>query len=209
MIRRLFWDFDGTLYDSYPEVLRSFQKATGDLGLDGLMTEQEQRRLLKVSVFHAVSECARRGHADVDRLMAAFARYHTADLNFEGYPGLAQCLQSLHDAGYSHYLYTHRDHAAVDKLKQDGLWPLFADAVLRTDGFPDKPVPDALLAMMARNGLAAAECAMIGDRPIDVQAGWNAGMKGILFDPDGYYEDFQVEQRCKSLMELTKLLLEQ
>ncbi len=209
MIRRLFWDFDGTLYNSYPEVLRSFQKAADDMHLGGLMTTEEQRRLLKVSVFHAASECARRGQADVNRLMAAFARYHAADMNFEGYPGLAQCLQSLHDAGCSHYLYTHRDHAAVDKLKQDGLWRLFADTVLRTDGFPDKPAPDALLAMMARNGLSAAECVMIGDRPIDVQAGWNAGMKGILFDPEGYYDDFQVDRRCKSLPELTEMLLNQ
>ena len=209
MIRRLFWDFDGTLYNSYPEVLRSFLKALDQLGLHGLVSSENAMHWLKKSVFEAASRCAALAGTDVQLIMAAFAREHAADREFAPYPHLRQCLESLHEAGFSHYLYTHRDHLAIEKLQQDGLWRLFSDAVLRTDGFPDKPSPEALLALMARNGLQPENCAMIGDRPIDVQAGRNAGMEGILFDPEGYYADYPVALRFRDLSQLAGALMSQ
>jgi len=49
---------------------------------------------------------------------------------------------------------------------------------------------------------------MIGDRDIDVLAGHNAGMKGILFDPDGYFPEFtDVELTVRSMKELADTLL--
>lgn len=207
MIRHLFWDFDGTLYDSYPEVLRSFQRALADLKIGGLFAGEELMGWLKLSVFDAATRCGERAGMDVQQIMKSFSGYHSRDMEFEGYPHLRQCLETLHQAGFRHYLYTHRDGRAVDKLKQDGLWPLFSDRVLRTDGFPDKPAPDALLALMARNGLQPEQCAMIGDRPIDVEAGRNAGMEGVLFDPEGFYANYPVNRRFDDLLALANAFL--
>lgn len=204
MIRHLFWDFDGTLYDSYPEVLRSFQRALADLQIGGLFAGEELMGWLKLSVFDAATCCGERSGVAVQSITSAFARYHAQDMDFAGYPHLRECLETLHQAGFRHYLYTHRDRRAVDKLKQDGLWPLFSDAVLRTDGFPDKPAPDALLALMKRNGLTPRQCAMIGDRPIDVEAGRKAGMEGVLFDPEGFYADYPVKRRFDDLLALAQ-----
>ena len=84
---------------------------------------------------------------------------------------------------------------------------LFEDAVLRTDGFPDKPAPDALLALMERNGLKPEECAMVGDRDIDIDAGHNAGMSGVMFDPDGFYAAHPAEIRARTMEELCRKLM--
>lgn len=208
MIRHLFWDFDGTLYDSYPEVLRSFQRALNDLQIGRLFPGEELMGWLKLSVYDAALRCAERSGMEAASIMNAFSLYHAKDMDFQGYPHLRECLETLHQAGFHHYLYTHRDGRAVQKLQQDGLWPLFSDAVLRTDGFPDKPAPDALLALMKRNGLSPRQCAMIGDRPIDVEAGQNAGMEGILFDPEGFYEAYPVKRRFDDLAALTRAFLE-
>lgn len=204
MIRHLFWDFDGTLYNSYPEVLRSFQRALKELRIGGLFTQEELMGWLKLSVYDAALRCGKRAGAETQTIISAFSSYHSQDMEFDGYPHLRVCLEGLHQAGFRHYLYTHRDGRAVEKLKQDGLWNLFSDAVLRTDGFPDKPAPDALLALMKRNSLSPRQCAMIGDRPIDVEAGRNAGMEGVLFDPDGFYGDYPVERRFAELTELAR-----
>ena len=204
MIRHLFWDFDGTLYNSYPEVLRSFQRALKDLQMDGLFTQEELMGWLKLSVYDAALRCGKRAGVEAQTITSAFAPYHSQDMDFDGYPPLRESLEGLHQAGFRHYLYTHRDGRAVEKLKQDGLWNLFSDVVLRTDGFPDKPAPDALLALMKRNGLSPRQCAMIGDRPIDVEAGRNAGMEGVLFDPEGFYADYPVERRFDDLAELAR-----
>lgn len=206
-IRHLFWDFDGTLYNSYPQVTGAFAKGLEQLGLSHLLDGEAVLKLLKVSVFHGAQWCAERSGVDVQEIMQKYRSFHEQETVFPPYEGMQDCLRRLHDAGFRHYLYTHRNHTAVDQLKRDQLWELFDDAVLRTDGFPDKPAPDALLALMERNGLTPDECAMVGDRDIDIQAGHNAGMIGVLFDPDEFYASCPVEIRAKNMPELCEKLM--
>ena len=183
-VRHLFWDFDGTLYDSYPNVTHAFLCTLDELGCSALVTPREALSLLKVSVFSAAQHCAGMAGLDVARVMEVFARYHARESAFAPYAGLGECLRTLHAAGVRHYLYTHRDHRAVEQLEQDGLWSLFSDGVTSEDGFPHKPAPDALRCLLARNAIDPAEAAMVGDRDIDIEAGHNAGMRGVLFDPN-------------------------
>ena len=206
-IRHLFWDFDGTLYDSYPRIQQSLESSLQDAGIGDLFSHEELLSLIKINVYHAATVCAQTGHVDVDELMAGYYRYQRLSEHFVPYEGLAECLLALHEAGFCHYLYTHRDAGAVRQLKRDGLWPLFADAVTSDDGFARKPEPDALLEMMRRNALVPEMCAMVGDRDIDIQAGHNAGMSGILFDPDGFYAGFPAELTVKGMDELKSRLL--
>ena len=79
-------------------------------------------------------------------------------------------------------------------------------SVTGADGYPLKPAPDALLAMMTRYGLQAADCVMVGDRDIDLDAGKNAGMAGILFDPDGFYPDYPTPWRYASMTDMRKAI---
>lgn len=206
-IRHLFWDFDGTLYNSYPQVTLAFGQALRALGLEGLFSPDDALGLLKVSVYHAAQAASAKSGLDVQIVMDTFHRFHDAQRDFPPYDGLRRCLMSLRDAGCRHYLYTHRDRLAIEVLERDGLWPLFSDAVIRTDGFPDKPAPDALIALMSRNGVDPSQAAMVGDRDIDINAGHNAGMAGILFDPDGFYPDLRAELRVGSMDELRERLL--
>lgn len=206
-VRHLFWDFDGTLYDSYPNITRAFLLTLDEVGCASPPTPRQALSLLKVSVFHAAEHCAQAGGLEVAHVMEVFARHHAREGHFKPYAGLGECLRTLQGAGIRHYLYTHRDRRAIGQLTQDGLWPLFEDAVTSEDGFPHKPAPDALRALMERNGINPSEAAMVGDRDIDIQAGHNAGIRGILFDPDGFYPDLRAELRVKSMAELSRLLV--
>ena len=206
-IRHLFWDFDGTLYDSYPNVTHAFLCTLDELGYPELVTPREALSLLKVSVFSAVQHCAGMAGLDVSRALEVFSRYHAQESGFSPYTGLSECLRALRAAGVHHYLYTHRDRRAVEQLEQDGLWSLFSDGVTSEDGFPHKPAPDALRCLLARNAIDPATAAMVGDRDIDIEAGHNAGMRGVLFDPDGFYPNVQTELYARSMAELTRLLI--
>lgn len=206
-IRHLFWDFDGTLYDSYPQLLHSVMAGLEDLGFGGRFTEEEVLRWIKVNVYHGVRICAEHLGLPMETVVDAYLVHHRQEKDFRPYAGLKQCLQTLHDAGFRHYLYTHRDQSAVRQLQEDGLWHLFSDAVIKEDGFPSKPAPDALNALMARNGLVPDQCAMIGDRDIDIDAGHNAGMTGVLFDPDRFYQGYPCELQAQTMEELRLKLL--
>ena len=202
--RHLFWDFDGTLYDSYPQILNAIEQTFRSFSLP-VPPKDELLRETKGLVSHALSTYG--GDVPLEELIARFQHYHH-EVVFPLYEGAAKCLKTLHDNGIKHYLYTHRNPAARDYLEQDGLWPLFTDYVTSEDGFSMKPAPDALLALMERNGLAPSECAMIGDREIDVQSGYNAGMAGILFDPDNFYPNCHAEKHVRSMGELCNWILE-
>ena len=208
-VRHLFWDFDGTLFDSYPEICGSFMKGLRDLGLGHLLDHQSLMRLMKASIGHAAQWCADQSGLTREEIMAPYRVYHNQPHSDPPYDGLEECLHRLHEAGYHHYLYTHSRQSAIDQLKREDLWKYFDDAVIGSDGFPLKPAPDALLALMERNHLNPNECAMIGDRDIDALAGHNAGMKGVLFDPDDYFPDFRPELTVRSMAELTEKLLHQ
>lgn len=206
VIRHLFWDFDGTLYDTYPQMTNTMLETLGEMKLP-LPSAEEALGLLKRSVYCAASHYAALYKADVKRVMDVFHKHHQQTNVFVPYPGLENCLRRLHEAGIRHYLYTHRDGVALKRLEMDGLSRFFTDAVTRLDGFADKPAPDALNALMARNGVKPNEAAMVGDRDIDIEAGHNAHMAGILFDPDGFYPNVTAQMRVNTLDELCQRLL--
>lgn len=202
----LFWDFDGTLYNSYPQVVLALQNALRACGVPR-QPDGEALRLLKISVFDAVNEYAARFGLDVQTLLERFREEHAKVGFFPPYEGLRECLTRLKDAGARHWLYTHRDRKAWEQLERDGLRALFSGGVTAEDGFPLKPAPDALLSMVERYGLDPRTCAMIGDRDIDIGSGKNAGMVGVLFDPDGFYSDLHADLRASGMPELCERIL--
>jgi len=208
-VRHLFWDFDGTLYNSYPLMLDDLMRGLEAAGVADQFTREEVLKELKISVGKAINKCAEQSGADAEVIRQAYHHHQDLQTCYDAYPGLQECLHTLHSLGYRHYLYTHRNQSAIDQLKKDGLWELFDDHVKAGDGFPSKPAPDALLALMERNHLHAEECAMVGDRDIDILAGHNAGMKGILFDPEHYYDGCEADLYAYSMLELCDKLKNQ
>ena len=194
--RHWFWDFDGTLYDSYPRVVRAFQKG---LRAKGIAVEDfTVLKLVKVTLGHAARHFA--GGMYADELLAMYEENAEAEgpQTLLPYPGAAQVLAGVARSGGSNYLYTHRGVSAVRALERDVLWHYFADAVTSDDGFAHKPSPDALRHMIEKHGLDKQDCVMVGDRPIDLDAAGNAGIDGILFDPDGFYPDYPAAYRYTS-----------
>ncbi len=204
-LKRLIWDFDGTLYDTYSQLTHAMLCAIDDLGFQA--QPAEAYALLKRSVYHAACAYADRFGLDASDIMAAFLKRHNEVTNFPLSPGADDCLHRTSRAGCRQYLFTHRDRSAVDQLRQDDLYRYFDDAVLRGDGFPDKPAPDAILHLMRKHGFAPEDAYMIGDRDLDIEAGRNAGVHTILYDPLGFYPDLQADYRVTELRQITELML--
>jgi len=171
------WDFDGTLFDSYPHIAAAFETI---LTRDGIpFTHEEVLRTLYVNF----GVCRKRFGMTPEQYNDTIALEHSWSFRpaVGIFPGTAALLRAVCEAGGANYLYTHRNRQAWDYLRLYGLDKYFAGGVDSTMHFPGKPAPDAVEHICRVYKLDKTQTVMIGDREIDVQAGVNAGCAGCLF----------------------------
>ncbi|MBQ4353462.1 MAG: HAD-IA family hydrolase [Clostridia bacterium] len=185
------WDFDGTIFDSYPHTCEVFWSVLGEEGLQDRLTKDELMAHLLVSFGDAkrFSGISAEGYKRFDQITHLLGNAETKPLVVP-YPDCEKVLKAVVDAGGKNFIYTHRNATTMWYLWKYGMLGYFTDVVLSEEKFPGKPAPDALLALMERNGLAKEECIMVGDREIDGLSGKNAGIAGALVNypdalPDG------------------------
>ena len=95
----------------------------------------------------------------------------------------ADAVYRLADAlGGASFILTHRDRASLQALLAgNGIEGWFVDVVAGDDGFPRKPDPTGLNALLDRNRIPRSEALMIGDRDLDVQAAHGAGIRACFY----------------------------
>ena len=185
------WDFDGTLFDSYPHICECLLEILEKEGLREKFDAEMVMRHLCVSFGEAkrytgLSEEAWREFSVLHHLTGE----KEAEPPIVPFTDCEKVLREIKAMGGRHYLYTHRNQTALEHVRNFGLEDCFEDFLTSEEGFPSKPAPNAILAIMERNGLDPAETIMIGDREIDGQSGKNAGIAGALVNcyprlPDG------------------------
>lgn len=195
--RCFFWDFDGTLYDSYPAMMDSCLNGSREWGLS--LSREEVLKELKVSVPHFKAVFGEKLSLSPEETEAAFRRFPSVDTEkMIPYKGVQGALEKILLRGGCSFLYTHRGRDALRYMERDGLMKYFRGGVTGEDGFPRKPAPDALLFLIGKYGLDKTECVMMGDRDIDLDAAKNAGIATCLFDPDGFYPAYTADHRLVS-----------
>lgn len=187
-IRYCLWDFDGTLMDTYPLLTKVFCQAAREIGQE--IAPEDALALMKNNLRYACEVVAARAGAAAEDMLATCSRLEAAQLldNPQPIAGIPALLAALHGRGVKHYVVTHRELVCRDMLEKCGLLPLFDGFVTRENHLPRKPEPDMVHYCMTAYGLQKDACVMIGDRPLDTQAGRAAGVKTILLDADGRFE---------------------
>lgn len=205
-LKHFFWDFDGTLMDTYPAMTQAFVRMAARLGVE--VTPERALNLMKENLTHALEVIAGENDLEIAAMAPIFREEERTVLPdmIRPVPGIPQALAAMQG---KHYLVTHRDRMAVAYLQNAGLEKYFADFIVAEDGFPRKPAPDSLLHLVCKHGLNADECVMIGDRPLDTAAGRNAGMLSCLLDTEGRFPADPCEVRCARAEELPALLCPQ
>ena len=184
--RHWFWDFDGTLFNTYPRICRALQKSLADAGIfedvDVIMP------VLKVTLETAAKHFAEPHGIDAQKILEGYHLHSEEEdmSTMRAYPGMHDFLVAVKSLGGANYLYTHRGESVFKALKSENLEALFSDMVTGLDGFPPKPAPDALKYLIVKHHLNPSECVMVGDRVIDLRAGLNSNMNAICLDPDGF-----------------------
>ena len=117
---------------------------------------------------------------------------------------LAAVLRALYEGGARHTLYTHSNHKmSVRFLRQYGLDRWFDGWVTPDDpGFAMKPDPGAIRYILEHRHIDPADAVMVGDREIDMRCARDAGVDGILVDPDRLVAETCARYRADDLMEI-------
>ena len=193
------FDFDGTLSDSYPSFFKAGRAVADRFGVS--VTDEYIRETLKwktaVYFFESLNlgDKQKEAHYTFNVIKRDLLRNEATPLE-----GADELLDRICSAGGVCYIYSHSGEIVIDQCKKWGLDRYITDYFLNSAKYPRKPAPDALLALVEKHGLDISRCVMIGDRDIDVLAGKNAGMDGILLDDIDYYHDLDVTHRVRNLL---------
>ncbi|MCR5372753.1 MAG: HAD-IA family hydrolase [Solobacterium sp.] len=185
MNRAFIWDLDGTLLDSYKVIVPSLYEAFREAGLD-----LDQEEIHREVIYTSVSSCIRRISAETgiayDTVHKRFTELRVQrDQELRLNPGAHETLAILADNGAKHCLYTHSGRSTESVLARLGVSGFFEEIVTKEYGFARKPVPDAVNYLIDKYGLDRERTFYVGDRTIDMDCAVNAGIRGILYLPEG------------------------
>jgi phosphoglycolate phosphatase len=186
----LVFDLDGTLVDTKDDIAEAANVTLRELGLP-----PQEPRVLWGYVGHGIRVLLERAlgtaHGDlVEPGLAIFMPWYRAHLLDRSavYPGLREVIATLAGEGVVFSVLTNKladmSRAIVDGL---GLGPTFPLLVGGDTLAVRKPDPAGLVRLIDAAGVAPGRTLMVGDSPIDVATGRNAGVAtcGVLWGFSG------------------------
>ncbi len=94
------------------------------------------------------------------------------------YPGVAQAVRELKDAGYRVAIFSDKRHAfGVPELDQTEIAPLVDHSLFLLEGRPYKPDPNGLLQVLDALGVEPSHALYVGDTADDMNCARRAGVR--------------------------------
>ena len=192
-VSAIFFDLDGTLVDSVPDLTAAVNVMLRQLGLPAREAAQVHSWVGNGmdNLLHRALTNDMAGQAEPELFARAKPLYKAAyadhiSVYSELYPGVREGLAELRDAGFPMACVTNKlVEFALPLLKQLGIDHFFA-TVVGGECIPrPKPAPDALLLCAERLEVPVDRGLMVGDSLNDVGAARNAGCS-VVCVPYGY-----------------------
>ncbi len=182
-IKNYIWDFDGTLYDSYPAMVEGAAKALSDLGI-----REDQKVIYRTMKKFSTRHLSEQHQLKEEVFMPLFHHYERESLlKPRPFEATEEVLSTLKKRGAKHFILTHRLTESTWRLLREYELAHFIEEVVGIDqNFPRKPSPESLNYLIERYEMQKAETMMIGDRQLDIEAGKRAGISTCLYDIDHF-----------------------
>jgi HAD superfamily hydrolase (TIGR01549 family) len=204
MYKHIIWDFDGTLFDTYPVMAGTFKETLEKDGIDEPL--EEIMKQMKVSITSALNHYGEKYGIGKEFITAYDARRKEVEFDLsKPFEGIAEICKYIHETGRKNYLYTHRGESSIKMLENYGLARYFSDFITSQHGFERKPSPDAIQHLIRTHGIDHAEAIMVGDRDLDLESGKNAGISSCFYT-DERVENPQADYVVTNVEELYKII---
>lgn len=206
MFKNTIWDFDGTLCDTYPSIVRSMKEALEGFGYE--VAEEEILWNVKKTLGYALeyySEKFGLGEALEKKFVELSKKASPTERPLYDYT--KEICELIIDRGGMNFIVTHRDLESTLKVTDYyGITELFTEIVTRDHGFARKPDPEAFNYIVKKYNLRKEETLAIGDRALDIIAAKKCGVKTCYFNEFGVSIDVVPDIEITSFKELYELI---
>ena len=177
------FDLDGTILNTLEDLADATNYALAEHDYP-LRTIEEVRRFVGNGIRKLIERAVPAGltEREIDEVHQTFSGYyqqHCADKTCP-YEGILPLLQRLRAAGCLTAVVSNKADVAVQPLCRQYYEGLFDYAVGEREGIRRKPAPDAVLEVLRRLEVDAADAIYIGDSEVDIQTAANAGLGCIV-----------------------------
>ena len=176
-VELIIFDLDGTLINSLKDISLSLNFALKKLGLKGL-NEEEVRGYIGSGVKRLVEDVL--GSPDASRvreMMSLFRMHHEKHLldNTCLYSGVKEILQ-FYNSKKKAIISNKNKEFSIAVLKGLRVEKYFDIILGPDDAERRKPFPDPIFKVLSELDVTPCQALMVGDNPIDIEAGKNAGV---------------------------------
>ena len=187
MIRNIIWDLDGTLFDTYPAILRAFRTAFKDYGV--VIPEEQVRSKAQKSLTLFAEKLVREHGLDAGDLRERYLAYYD-DFPVEDqkpFPGAREVCEFICSEGGINVIVTHRPWNSAKRLLETYRMNEYFTFLLTVEqGYPLKPDPAMFEKVIENFDLIREETLAVGDRDLDILAGQAAGLTTCLYTRNSY-----------------------
>jgi phosphoglycolate phosphatase len=172
------FDLDGTLVDSFEDIARAANHALGKMGLPPLATKAVRQHVGRglENLMKSLLPADKQGL--LAETIVEVKRYygeHPADCSTL-YPDVTGLLDDLGRQGVLRAVLSNKADSLVQQIAEAlGLAARMEEVWGHREGFPLKPDPASLLAILRKHHAAPADCLIVGDGLPDLELARSAG----------------------------------
>lgn len=176
-IKNILFDFDGTLVDSAPGIVKTMEQTFLQMGIK-LPAAAEMRATIGLPLWQALQRLGALTDADANRAVDIYRElFPVYEVNYiQVFDGVVDTLKNLRERCIRMAIVTSRDAMSLDLVADKrGLTHFFETRVTGADGLTPKPAPDMVLALLDRMHILPEETLVVGDTTFDIEMGNRAG----------------------------------
>lgn len=202
----IIWDFDGTLFDTYPSMTSAFKRALLDYGIEE--SEENILQYMKISQSEARNYYMNRYRLE-DKFVEKFNQYEKSiPPEFaKPFPYAKEICEEIKKCGKKNFILTHRGNSTLKYLKAYGMEDCFEEIITKHNGFKRKPDPEGYLYLIKKYNIDKKNALIVGDRDFEILAGKAAGIKVCLYNTNNIDYAEEPDYFIKSLKELRNIVL--
>lgn len=178
MKKAAFFDLDGTLVDTLPDLTNIVNATMKDFNYP-LHTPAEVQYYCGEGVMKLCERALPQGVSLTEEHMARIKLHYAELQNKEAhvFPGMTEALKALRDLGVRIAVITNKpDFAAQEVIPFYFGDQLIEYVIGNREGLQPKPAPDMVLQALSDMGLEKSDCLYFGDSDTDVMTAKNAGL---------------------------------